>query len=101
MSGLPAQELTMTGYTIRRLCSSDAVGVARLVDLVYGDTYYPPDLYDPEKIVRRNEMGQLVSIVALDSASQVVGHYALERPNLGAVAEASDAIVLPEHRHHH
>jgi hypothetical protein len=31
----------------------------------------------------------------------VVGHYALERPQLGAVAESSDALVLPEHRHHH
>src|SRR5262249_16709608 len=28
-------------------------------------------------------------------------HYALERPQLGAVAEASDAIVHIEYRHHH
>src|SRR5262249_61028494 len=53
------------------------------------------------RIVHLNEVGQLVSILALDSAGQVVGHYALERPDLIPVAEASDAIVLPEHRHHH
>src|SRR5262249_47405625 len=41
------------------------------------------------------------SVVALDAAGQVVGHYALERPHLAKIAEASDAIVLPEHRHHH
>jgi hypothetical protein len=101
MSGPSSHELTVKGYTIRRLGPGDAVGVARLVTRVYGDTYYPRDLYDPEQIVRLNEAGRLVSIVALDSAGQVVGHYALERPKLSAVAEASAAVVLPEHRHHH
>jgi hypothetical protein len=75
--------------------------VARLVTLVYGETYYPRALYNPEEVVRLNETGKLVSIVALDPAGEVVGHYALERPSVGAVAEASDAIVQPEHRHHH
>jgi hypothetical protein len=97
---LPSQP-AMTAYTIRRLSHGDAAGVARLVGLIYGDTYYPRDLYDPEAIVRRNELGTLISVVALDSAGQPVGHYALERPDLGPVAEASDAIVLPEHRHRH
>jgi hypothetical protein len=72
-----------------------------MVREVYGDSYYPPYLYDPEQIIRRNEAEQLVSVVALDGAGQVVGHYALERPPQGSVAEASDALVLPEHRHHH
>ncbi len=94
-------ELTVNGYTIRRLGPADATAIVRLVQEIYGDTYYPRDLYDPEQIVHLNEVGKLVSIVALDSAGQVVGHYALERPHLGPVAEASDAIVLPEHRHHH
>jgi hypothetical protein len=91
----------VNGYTIRRLRPGDAVGTARLVELVYGDTYYPRDLYDAGQIVHLNEVGKLVSIVTLDPAGQLVGHYALERQDLGAVAEASDAIVLPEHRHHH
>jgi hypothetical protein len=96
-----SQESTVSGYTIRRFRSEDAAGVTRLVEGVYGDTYYPPNLYSPEEIVHLNEAERLVSIVALDSLGQVVGHYALERPDLGAVAEASDAIVAPECRHHH
>ncbi len=101
MSASAPRELPANGYTVRRLSPNDAAGVKRLVESVYGDTYYPRDLYDPEQIVRLNQAGRLVSIVALDSAHQVIGHYALERPHLGAVAEASDAIVAPEHRHHH
>jgi hypothetical protein len=88
-------------YTIRRFIPADAAGVARLVGLVYGDSYYPRDLYNPAAIVGSNEIGTLISVVALNSSGGVVGHYALERPQGSAVAEASDAIVLPEHRHHH
>src|SRR5262249_2214499 len=96
-----SSECTGNEYTLRRLQPADAPGVARLVEAVYGDSYYPRDLYDPEQIVHLNEAGKLVSVVALDGAGRVVGHYALERPRLTKVAEASDAIVLPEHRHHH
>jgi hypothetical protein len=91
----------VSGYTVRRLTPDDAPGVARLVEAVYGDTYYPRGLYDPGQIVRLNAADLLVSVVALDAGGRVVGHYALERPHPGPVAEASDAIVLPEHRHHH
>lgn len=88
-------------YTIRRMLEADAAGVVELVRGVYGDGYYPPDLYEAERIVRLNREGQLVSVVALEAAGRVVGHYALERPHLGPVAEGSDAIVEMEHRHHH
>jgi hypothetical protein len=91
----------LDGYILRRLEEPDAPGVTRVVEEVYGDTYYPRDLYDPKRIVELNRTEKLVSAVALDAAGQVVGHYALERPQPAAVAEASDAIVLPEHRHHH
>jgi hypothetical protein len=92
---------TPDGYTLRRLLPGDAPGVTRLVESVYQDTFYPRDLYDPERIVQLNEAGRLVSVVALGPAGQVLGHYALERPRLGKVAEASDALVRPEHRHYH
>ena len=58
------------------------------------------NLYNPDEIVHSTKP-KLVSVVALDSAGQVIGHYALERPDLGAVAEASDAIVAIGYRHHH
>jgi len=92
---------TATNYTIRRFRPDDAAGVTQLVKDIYGDTYYPPDLYTPDQIVHLNEAEKLVSVVALDPASRVIGHYAFERPNLEAVAEASDAIVAVEFRHHH
>lgn len=101
MSEAFSSESAVENYAIRRFCSDDAAGVTRLVEGVYGDTYYPRDLYTPDEIVQLNETEKLVSVVALDSARQVIGHYALERPDLGAVAEASDAIVAVEYRHHH
>src|SRR5215467_7533606 len=101
MSETSSAESTLTACAIRCFCSDDAAGVTRLVQEVYGDTYYPRDLYSPEQIVHLNQAEKLVSVVALDSAHQVIGHYALERPDLGAVAEASDAIVATGYRHHH
>ncbi|HEY6368029.1 MAG TPA: hypothetical protein VI585_24890 [Candidatus Binatia bacterium] len=101
MNEADSRESTVSGCTIRRFGSEDAAGVTRLVESVYGDSYYPRDLYSPDEIVRLNQAEKLVSVVALDSAGQVIGHYALERPDLGVVAEASDAIVAVEYRHHH
>src|SRR5262249_11978427 len=49
-----------------------------------------------------NQTGSLISIVALDSDDEVVGHYALERPDARSeVAESGEAMVLPKHQHHH
>lgn len=88
-------------YTIRHLHPSDAPGVTRIVEMIYGDSYYPRTLYEPAQIIELNEHGKLVSAVALDPGGEVVGHYGLERPRLGLVAEASDALVQEQHRHHH
>jgi hypothetical protein len=101
VSNASSLESKLQQFTIRRFCFDDAAGVTQLVEGVYGDTYYPRDLYSPAEIVQLNGAEKLVSVVALDSAGQVIGHYALERPDLGPVAEASDAIVAPEYRHHH
>ena len=87
--------------TVRRLLPTDAPAVTRLVESVYGDSYYPPAFYDPQEIVQMNERGTMLSILAVNSESEVVGHYGLERQSIGAVAEASDAIVAAEYRHHH
>ncbi len=45
-----------------------------------------------------NENGQLISAVAVAEDGEVVGHYALERPDLGIVAESGQAVVIPAHR---
>lgn len=88
------------GYTVRPLLPADAPGVVACVRQVYGSTYIHPEFYDPDEIVRRNESARLVSAVALDNQGNVVGHYALERPDLREIAETGVAIVLPGHRHH-
>ncbi|HTE18771.1 MAG TPA: hypothetical protein VK689_10370, partial [Armatimonadota bacterium] len=85
-------------YTITRLRPEHAVGVSRCIYRVYGNTYLLEDCYYPDRIVARNESGEFVSVVALDEAGEVVGHYALERPRLTRVAERGIAVVSPAHR---
>ncbi len=87
-------------YSVRRLRPADASGVVDCVRAIYGASYVHPELYQADEIVRLNEERRLVSVVALDGLGDVVGHYALERPDLGPLAETGEALVLPEHRHH-
>lgn len=105
----PASELTAVAddvplapeqnYTIRRLRPEEAVQVARVIYRTYGYTYPNEDVYYPERLVHLNETGALISIVAVDEAGSVVGHYALERPRLDdRVAESGQAVVEPAHR---
>src|SRR4051812_13131414 len=101
MSETISPEPILEGCGVRRFRPEDANGVPRLVQAVYGDSYYPPVLYDPEQVARLNENGKLVSVVAVNAALDLIGHYALELFPLAAVAEASDAIVAPGYRHHH
>ena len=98
-----AANSTSDQYTVRRLQPEDAEGVADCVRGVYGDSYLiHTELYHPEQIVKLNQVGSLVSVVARDGDSRVVGHYALERPDLqSVVAESGEAMVLSEHQHHH
>jgi histidine kinase-like protein len=108
---LPASDLTpfpheepatpAQPYSIRRFRPGDAIGVAQCVYRSFGYSYGDADLYYPDRLVHLNETGQLVSLVALDEAGAVVGHLGLERPDLGAIAESSDAAVAPAHRHRH
>jgi hypothetical protein len=88
-------------YVIRRFKPEDAVGIARCVYESYGYTYGNEDLYYPDRIVHLNGTGQLVSIVAINQAGAVVGHLALERPDLGRIAESGQAVVSPAHRGRH
>jgi hypothetical protein len=88
-------------YVIRRFKPEDAVGIPRCVYESYGYTYGNEDLYYPDRIVHLNGAGQLVSIVAINQSGAVVGHLALERPDLGRIAESGQAVVSPAHRGRH
>jgi anti-sigma regulatory factor (Ser/Thr protein kinase) len=85
-------------YEIRRLRPGEELEVARCVYRAYGLTYTNYDLYYPERIAAMNAAGTLVSAVAVDASGAVVGHTALERPDLGRVAELGVAAVDPAHR---
>jgi hypothetical protein len=103
LTAFPHQEPTTPpqSYSIRRFRPDDAIGIAQCMYRSFGYTYGDADLYYPDRIVHLNETGQLVSLVALDEAGAVVGHLGLERPELGPIAESSDAAVAPAHRHRH
>lgn len=98
---MPTSEVPHPCYAVRRLRPEDAPGVVECIRRVYGDSYVHPEVYDPGRILKLNESGELVSVVSLDGKGSVVGHYALERPGLGQIAEEGEALVLPEHRHQH
>lgn len=84
---------------IRKFRESDAVKISRTIYRAYGYTYPNEDMYYPEKIVKLNESGQLISVVCYDKEhDEIVGHYALERPHLGAIAESGQAVVSPKYR---
>src|SRR5947208_866104 len=97
MDAVPSAAPAVTSYVVRRLRPADAGGVARLVKLVYGDSYYPPDLYDPETIVRRDRDGTLVCVVALDPAGRVVHTPTRHRDMLSRIYRQFGATVeLPD-----
>ncbi len=84
---------------IRFIKDSDAIKIARTIYRAYGYTYPNEDLYYPERIIAQNKSGKLISVVCHDKRrDEIVGHYALERPSLGIVAESGQAVVSPEYR---
>lgn len=95
------EEISPTEYTTRRLTPADALQIPELANIVNGPGYIHAEVYHPRQLLKLNESGQLVSVVAVHREHGVVGHSALERPDLGPIAETGEAMVLPDHRHHH
>lgn len=98
---MPAVPLPPSSYSIRRFQPGDAEAIRQLVTRIYGGSYIHQELYHPDRLVRLNETGQLVSIVAVGPEEQVVGHYAIERPDMGPIGEGGEAMISPDHQHHH
>lgn len=87
-------------YRIRGYRTSDGLEIARRIYEAYGRSYVNPDLYVPERIEQLNADGRLHSIVCESLAGELVGHYALERPDLGPTGEAGQAVIDHRHRGH-
>lgn len=88
-------------YLIRRMLPEDALRVCQCFFRTFGYSY-DEDLYSPERLIRLNQTGEFLSVVAVDEGSgQVIGHVALVRPNLALVGERTHLVVAPEHRGQH
>ena len=87
-------------YRIRDYREGDGLEVARRIYEAYGRSYPNPDLYVPERIDLLNRSGRLHSIICESPDGDVVGHYALERPDLGPIGEAGQAVIDHRHRGH-
>jgi anti-sigma regulatory factor (Ser/Thr protein kinase) len=85
-------------YDVGRMLSNEAVQISQLMYRAYGNTYFNPDVYYPERIAAQNTSGALVSVVARDAAGDLAGHCALELNQAGAVGEIGRAVVDPTHR---
>ncbi len=94
-------EISAADYITRRLTPADALAIPELTNRVNGPGYIHAEVYHPQQLLNLNESGRLVSVVAVHKKDGVVGHSALERPDLGPIAETGEAMVLPEHQHHH
>ncbi|MGC4005140.1 MAG: hypothetical protein QM811_19305 [Pirellulales bacterium] len=85
-------------YRLRPFEARDALEVSRCIYEAYGHSYPNPDLFYPDRIIALNQAGRLRSLVAETVEGAIVGHYALERPELGPTAEAGQAVIHHAHR---
>ena len=91
---------TTSEYRIRDYRPGDGLEVARRIYESYGHSYPNPDLYYPERIDALNAEGRIHSMICEHSNGDFVGHYALERPDLGPIGEAGQAVIDHAHRGH-
>ena len=87
-------------YRIRDYRKGDGLEIARRIYEAYGRSYPNPDLYVPDRIELLNREGRMHSIICESAEGDVVGHYALERPDLGPIGEAGQAVIDHRHRGH-
>lgn len=84
--------------TFRMLVPEDAVNLAKCMYRVYGFTYKDV-VYFPEKIRQFVSSGLLVSMVAVNSKGEIVGHQGLRKGKADAsVAEITMGAVDPRYR---
>jgi len=94
-------EIDPNALIVRKLQKLDALEVSRAIYKTYGYTYPNEDLYYPQKIYELNKEGRLISVIAYDEKNkEAIGHYALERDDLGVIAESGQAVVSPFYRGH-
>jgi hypothetical protein len=85
---------------VDRFRPEDAEGVVGCFRRVYGDGYPIKTFYDPELMIRENEAGRLISVVARTAGGRVVGHNGMfsSDPCNPNIYETGSGVVLPEYR---
>lgn len=95
-----APSASTAAYRIRDYRPGDGLEVARRIYESYGHSYPNPDLYYPDRVDALNANGRIKSIICETGDGDFVGHYALERPDLGPIGEAGQAVIDHAHRGH-
>jgi GNAT superfamily N-acetyltransferase len=97
--GSDPAELMKPQITIRRLLAEEAPALSACFDRCYGRTYVVADFYDAAATAARIARGDLLSVVAVDEANQIVGHMALTiRHPCAKTVDAGNSIVDPRYR---
>lgn len=87
---------------IRRMEPEDALGLARCIYRCYGYSYKTALLYEPGQVAEAIRAELMRSVVAVNSAGEVVGHCALFVEREGdRIPEAGRMVVDPRYRGHH
>jgi hypothetical protein len=63
-----------SAYQLHRLTQKYAQQIPALTLRVNGPSYVHAEVYHPERLLRMNKSGDLVSVVALHGSGEVVGH---------------------------
>lgn len=79
----------------------DAPAIARCFLQVYGRHYIHSEVFAPRRYWSKVQSGELIPVIARNSAGEVVGHVALERDVGAQIAERGQAVVLPSYRGQH
>ncbi|OEU67596.1 MAG: hypothetical protein BA863_00015 [Desulfovibrio sp. S3730MH75] len=88
-------------YNIQRLRPEHAQGVSDCFSDVYGNSYPTAFVYEPKRLIKLNESGELISIVAVSNdTDEVVGHCSAQRCYPGGSAESGLAVVKRAHEGH-
>lgn len=87
------------GVEVTLMAPEDALGVAALFRVVYGEGYPIRAYYEPRELIAANRAGRIISSVAKTRDGRVVGHNALFQvgPN-PRVYENGAGLVHPEFR---
>jgi anti-sigma regulatory factor (Ser/Thr protein kinase) len=88
-----------TDITIRLMRPEESINLSRCAYRCYGYTYSTDNFYFPERVHELLDSGLMVSVVAVDTKGDIVGHLSIMKQSLDAlVAEIGQAIVDPRCR---